>query len=144
MNGPPAPLVEELSHLGYALMRLLLQRAKEVFAKEGLSLLQAEVLRLVREGVNAPSRLAEHLEIQPSQVSHLLASLEEAGLVERRLDSEDRRRVLLHLTPKGEEAQKRFKEAWLAAYSQHLARLNPEELLLFRDLLGKLTEVERA
>ena len=144
MNGPPAPLVEELSHLGYALMHLLLQRAKEVFAKEGLSLLQAEVLRLVREGVNAPSRLAEHLEIQPSQVSHLLASLEEAGLVERRLDSEDRRRVLLHLTPKGEEAQKRFKEAWLAAYSQHLARLNPEELLLFRDLLGKLTEVERA
>ena len=144
MNGPPAPLVEELSHLGYALMRLLLQRAKEVFAKEGLSLLQAEVLRLVREGVNAPSRLAEHLEVQPSQVSHLLASLEEAGLVERRLDSEDRRRVLLHLTPKGEEAQKRFKEAWLAAYSQHLARLNPEELLLFRDLLGKLTEVERA
>ena len=144
MNGPPAPLVEELSHLGYALMHLLLQRAKEVFAKEGLSLLQAEVLRLVREGVNAPSRLAEHLEVQPSQVSHLLASLEEAGLVERRLDSEDRRRVLLHLTPKGEEAQKRFKEAWLAAYSQHLARLNPEELLLFRDLLGKLTEVERA
>ena len=144
MNGPPAPLVEELSHLGYALMHLLLQRAKEVFAKEGLSLLQAEVLRLVREGVNAPSRLAEHLEIQPSQVSHLLASLEEAGLVERRLDSEDRRRVLLHLTPKGEEAQKRFKEAWLAAYSQHLARLNPEELLLLRDLLGKLTEVERA
>jgi DNA-binding MarR family transcriptional regulator len=144
MNGPPAPLVEELSHLGYALMHLLLQRAKEVFAEEGLSLLQAEVLRLVREGVNAPSRLAEHLEVQPSQVSHLLASLEEAGLVERRLDSEDRRRVLLHLTPKGEEAQKRLKEAWLAAYSQYLARLNPEELLLFRDLLGKLTEVERA
>ena len=144
MNGPPAPLVEELSHLGYALMHLLLQRAKEVFAKEGLSLLQAEVLRLVREGVNAPSRLAEHLEIQPSQVSHLLASLEEAGLVERRLDSEDRRRVLLRLTPKGEKAQERLKEAWLAAYSQYLARLNPEELLLFRDLLGKLTEVERA
>jgi len=144
MNGPPAPLVEELSHLGYALMHLLLQRAKEVFAKEGLSLLQAEVLRLVREGVNAPSRLAEHLEVQPSQVSHLLASLEEAGLVERRLDSEDRRRVLLRLTPKGEKAQERLKEAWLAAYSQHLARLNPEELLLFRDLLGKLTEVERA
>jgi DNA-binding MarR family transcriptional regulator len=106
MNGPPAPLVEELSHLGYALMRLLLQRAKEVFAKEGLSLLQAEVLRLVREGVNAPSRLAEHLEVQPSQVSHLLASLEEAGLVERHLDPEDRRRVLLRLTPKGERGPK--------------------------------------
>lgn len=144
MNGPPPPLVDELSQLGYALMRHLLSRAKEVCAQEGLSLLQAEVLRWLREGVNTPSRLAEHLEVQPSQVSHLLASLEEAGLVERHLDPEDRRRVLLRLTPQGKKAQGRLKEAWLAAYSQHLARLDPEELLLFRDLLKKLTEVERA
>jgi len=140
MNGPPAPLVEELSRLGYALMRLLLARAKEVFAQEGLSLLQAEVLRLVKEGASTPSRLAEHLEVKPSQVSHLLASLEEAGFLERQPDLEDRRRVLLRLSPKGEEAQARLKEAWLAAYSQHLSRLDPQELLLFRDLLRKLTE----
>jgi len=141
MNGPPAPLVEELSRLGYALMRLLLARAKEVFAQEGLSLLQAEVLRLVKEGASTPSRLAEHLEVKPSQVSHLLASLEEEGFLERQPDLEDRRRVLLRLSPKGEEAQARLKEAWLTAYSQHLSRLDPQELLLFRDLLRKLTEV---
>ncbi|WP_448569638.1 MarR family winged helix-turn-helix transcriptional regulator [Thermus sp.] len=141
MNGPPAPLVEELSRLGYALMRLLFARAKEVFAKEGLSLLQAEVLRLVKEGASTPTQLAEHLEVKPSQVSHLLASLEEAGLLEREADPQDRRRVLLRLSPKGEEAQARLKEAWLAAYSQHLGRLDPQELLLFRNLLRKLTEV---
>jgi DNA-binding MarR family transcriptional regulator len=140
MNGPPAPLVEELSRLGYTLMRLLFARAKEVFAKEGLSLLQAEVLRLVKEGASTPTQLAEHLEVKPSQVSHLLASLEEAGLLEREADPQDRRRVLLRLSPKGEEAQARLKEAWLTAYSQHLSRLGPQELLLFRDLLRKLTE----
>ncbi|WP_135255668.1 MarR family winged helix-turn-helix transcriptional regulator [Thermus caldilimi] len=142
MNGPPLPLVEELSRLGYALMRLLLARAKEAFAREGLSPLQAEVLRLVREGVQLPSRLAEHLEILPSQVSHLLASLEEAGLLERHPDPEDRRRVLLRLTPQGEAVQQRLQEGWLRAYGQYLARLTPRELLLFRDLLRKLTEVE--
>ncbi|GAB5602560.1 MarR family transcriptional regulator [Thermus sp. FJN-A] len=143
MNGPPLPLVEELSRLGYTLMRLLLARAKEVFAQEGLSPLQAEVLRLVREGVHLPSRLAEHLEVLPSQVSHLLSSLEEAGLLWRHPDPEDRRRVLLRLTEKGEAVQRRLQEAWLRAYGQHLARLSPEELLRFRDLLRKLTEVER-
>ncbi|MFN3368704.1 MAG: MarR family winged helix-turn-helix transcriptional regulator [Thermus sp.] len=142
MNGPPPPLVEELSRLGYSLMRLLLARAKEVFAQEGLSLMQAEVLRLVQGGVDHPSRLAEHLEVLPSQVSHLLASLEEAGLLTRHHDSQDRRRVLLRLTPQGEAVQQRLQEAWLRAYGQHLARLSPEELLLFRDLLRKLTEVE--
>ncbi|MFN4071485.1 MAG: MarR family winged helix-turn-helix transcriptional regulator [Thermus caldifontis] len=144
MNGPPAPLVEELSRLGYTLMRLLLARAKETFAQEGLSLLQAEVLRLVKEGIQVPSRIAEHLEVLPSQVSHLLASMEEAGLLRRQPDPEDRRRVLLRLTPKGEAVQKRLQEAWLRAYGQHLARLSPEELNLFRNLLRKLTEVEGA
>ncbi len=144
MNGPPAPLVEELSWLGYALMRLLLARAKETFTQEGLSLLQAEVLRLVKEGIQVPSRIAEHLEVLPSQVSHLLASMEEAGLLRRQPDPEDRRRVLLRLTPKGEAVQKRLQEAWLRAYGQHLARLSPEELNLFRNLLRKLTEVEGA
>ncbi|MDM7324432.1 MAG: MarR family transcriptional regulator [Thermus sp.] len=144
MNGPPAPLVEELSRLGYTLMRLLLARAKETLAHEGLSLLQAEVLRLVKEGIQLPSRLAEHLEVLPSQVSHLLASLEEDGLLKRQPDPEDRRRMLLRLTPKGEAVQKRLQEAWLKAYGQHLARLSPEELVLFRNLLRKLTEVENA
>lgn len=143
MNGPPLPLVEELSRLGYALMRLLLARAKEAFAREGLSPLQAEVLRLVKEGVQLPSRLAEHLEVLPSQVSHLLASLEEQGLLERQPDPEDRRRVLLRLTSQGEAVQGRLQAAWLQAYGQHLARLSPEELHLFRDLLKKLTEVGR-
>ncbi|WP_038046070.1 MarR family winged helix-turn-helix transcriptional regulator [Thermus caliditerrae] len=143
MNGPPLTLVEELSRLGYALMRLLFARAKEVFAKEGVSPLQAEALRLVAEGVRLPSRLAEHLEVLPSQVSHLLASLEEAGLLERHPDPEDRRRVQLQLTPKGKAVQGRLQAAWLEAYRQHLSRLNTAELLAFRDLLKKLTEVER-
>ncbi|GAA6755660.1 MarR family transcriptional regulator [Thermus sp. 2.9] len=143
MNGPPASLVEELSQLGYTLMRLLFSRAKEVFAQEGLSLLQAEVLRLVKEGVRLPSRLAEHLEILPSQVSHLLASLEETGLLRRHPDPLDRRRVQLELTPEGEEVALRLKEAWLRVFGQALARLSEEELFAFRSLLRKLTEVER-
>ncbi len=144
MNGPPAPLVQELSQLGYTLMRLLLAQAKEVFAQEGLSLLQAEVLRLVKGGVNAPSRLAEHLEVQPSQVSHLLASLEEGGLLARELDPQDRRRVHLRLTPRGLEVAERLQAAWLSLFGQRLARLEAKELLLFRDLLRKLTGGEDA
>ncbi len=144
MNGPPAPLVQELSQLGYTLMRLLLAQAKEAFAQEGLSLLQAEVLRLVKGGVSAPSRLAEHLEVQPSQVSHLLASLEEGGLLARELDPVDRRRVHLRLTQRGLEVARRLEAAWLSLFGQRLARLEAPELLLFRDLLRKLTGGEDA
>jgi DNA-binding MarR family transcriptional regulator len=136
--------VQELSQLGYTLMRLLLAQAKEVFAQEGLSLLQAEVLRLVKGGVNAPSRLAEHLEVQPSQVSHLLASLEEGGLLARELDPQDRRRVHLRLTPRGLEVAERLQAAWLSLFGQRLARLEAKELLLFRELLRKLTGGEDA
>ncbi|AEB11786.1 MarR family winged helix-turn-helix transcriptional regulator [Marinithermus hydrothermalis] len=144
MKSPPAHLVEELSQLGYTLMRLLLTEAKEIFAQEGLSRLQAEVLKLVAEGINLPSRLAEHLEVQPSQISHLLASLEEAGLIERRLDPQDRRRVLLTLTENGVALQRRIEAAWHQVYGRRLSRLSPEELHAFRDVLRKLTEVDDA
>lgn len=140
MKVPPTSLVEELSQLGYTLMRLLLARAKEVFALEGLSPLQAEVLRLVAEGVQLPSRLAEHLGVQPSQVSHLLASLEEGGLLLRQPDPGDRRRVVLRLTDQGERVQRNLQRGWLEVYAQHLARLTPEELLVLQRLLRKLTE----
>ncbi len=140
-SGPPKALVKELADLGYALMRLLFQEAKEVFAQHGLSPQKSHLLTLLAQGVNLPSRLAEHLEVQPSQVSHLLAAMEEEGLLERAPDPEDRRRTLLRLTPKGEELHRKVEEAWLSAFARHLSRLEEEDLLRFRAILRKLTGV---
>ena len=82
MNGPPPPLVQELAALGYALTHALYTEAKELLVKEGLSPRKAHLLGLLAKGVDLPSQLAELREVHPSQVSHLLAALEEEGLVQ--------------------------------------------------------------
>ncbi|WP_337845156.1 MarR family transcriptional regulator [Thermus sp.] len=143
-SSPPKALVRELADLGYTLMRLLFQEAKEVFARYGLSPQKNHLLNLLAQGVNLPSRLAEHLEVQPSQVSHLLSAMEEEGLLERTPDPEDRRRTLLRLTPRGEALRREVEEAWLSAFARHLARLEEEEVLRFREILKKLTGVGHA
>ena len=94
--------------------------------------------------MDLPSQLAELLEVHPSQVSHLLAALEEEGLVERSPDPQDRRKVKLFLTPKGREAAARAEALWLAVFGRRLARLSPEEQAAFLRILRKLTEVEDA
>ena len=45
--------------------------------------------------------LADHLDVEPITLCRIVDRLEEAGLVERRRDPEDRRAWRLHLTPKG-------------------------------------------
>ena len=137
--------------MGYALTHALYTEAKELLAKEGLSPRKAHPLRplahllgLLAKGVDLPSQLAELLEVHPSQVSHLLAALEEEGLVERSPDPQDRRKVKLFLTPKGREAAARAEALWLAVFGRRLARLSPEEQAAFLRILRKLTEVEDA
>ena len=73
MNCPPPELVEALTQLGYRLMRLLFQEAKEAFAQLGFTPLQAEVLRRLSEGNPSPTQLAEEMEMSPSQTSSLLS-----------------------------------------------------------------------
>jgi len=65
----------------------------------GLSLAQWQALAYLarQEGVNQVT-LADRLEIQPITLARLIDRLQEAGLVSRRPDPDDRRAFLLYLT----------------------------------------------
>jgi DNA-binding MarR family transcriptional regulator len=67
-----------------------------------LTLAEVSVLaRLEREGANTPSALAEHERIRPQAMATTLAGLEERGLVDRRPDPDDGRRVVMTVTERG-------------------------------------------
>ena len=73
---------------------------------------QIRVLRLLlRQGAMSQKDVQDRLEIQPGSVSELMGKLEMKGLIERVRDTDDRRKVLLSLTARGEaaaqEAEKR-------------------------------------
>ena len=82
--------------------------------------------------------LAERLGIPPSRMVALVDHLEEAGLVERRPNPEDRRIRELHLTRKGKGSLERAKKIAIDYETQLCAGINREERETLIDLLQKL------
>jgi DNA-binding MarR family transcriptional regulator len=75
-----------------------------VDAAEGVSFLELAVLqRLERTGPSAPGTIAGDEGVTSAAVAATLTSLERAGLVHRARDPGDRRRVIVTITPSGQQ-----------------------------------------
>src|SRR5207249_8620883 len=103
-NGMPQPLGEVLEFLRliWALDHRMQTVSKRMEKTISLSGPQRIVLRIVGRlpGISA-GHLARILHIHPGTLTSLLDRLERRRLVRRRVDSDDRRRVLVELTPSG-------------------------------------------
>lgn len=82
--------------------------------------------------------LARALDISGPTLTHHLDSLEEAGLVVRRRDPDNRRAHIVELTTEGEAMFDRLRHAALA-FDDHLRRgLSADEVATLRGLLARM------
>ncbi len=114
---------QRLAAWRYALRRFL--GFSECAARRaGLSPSQHQLLLCVRgfpKGQPTVADLAEHLQIRHHSVVGLLDRCERAGLVRRRDHPQDRRRVLVSLTPRG----RRVLQSLTLVHLRELASLAP-------------------
>lgn len=98
--------------------------------KSHLTLSQFGALEaLLHLGPLNQKQLGEKMLTSGGNVVHIVDNLERAGLVERRKCKEDRRRMILHLTPEG-------KRVITKEFQQHLTDVMDEfETLSVKDLL---------
>lgn len=79
----------------------------EVFARHGLSIGEFDVLAALRRAgapfTMTPTALARLLMLSPAGMTNRLDRLEQAGLLERRPDPDDRRSSLVVLTDRGRD-----------------------------------------
>jgi len=95
-------------------------------------------LRQAPEGRATPSELAERLSLSTGAMTNRLDRLEQAGMVVRERDPQDRRSVLVHMTDKGRHV---FDEAVLAEAKEEeriVGVLDPEEQRRLNALLRRL------
>ncbi|MBQ9197449.1 MAG: MarR family transcriptional regulator [Clostridia bacterium] len=71
---------------------------------------QSRVLQLLDAGDISQKDLQDRLQIQPGSVSELITKLEFKGLLIRRRNESDRRKVLLSLTEEGRQAARAARE----------------------------------
>lgn len=140
MARPSAQVVTAAHELRIVLGQLV----RRLRAEYSFPVAQASVLsRLDREGAQTASGLAAAERVRPQSMAQTLAELESSGLIERRADPEDRRRIQIELTEQGRERvleERGKREGWLAAAIT--AELSPDEqqtLLAAVPLLRRLS-----
>ncbi|MFI6464000.1 MarR family winged helix-turn-helix transcriptional regulator [Streptomyces sp. NPDC050538] len=89
-----------------------------------------------RDGRRATD-LAAHYALDKSTVSRQVAALERADLIERRLDPEDHRVQVLHLTDAGRRILAQVTENRQAAFRERLADWPEEDLTRFAGYLER-------
>jgi DNA-binding MarR family transcriptional regulator len=121
------------------------QLMRRLRAEHRFSLSQGEVLgRLDREGTRSIGDLAIAVRVRPQSMTQTISDLEGDGLIARRADPADGRRILVELTEQGRdtlEADRRKREGWLArAITEDLSseeqRVLAQAIVLLRRLAG--------
>jgi DNA-binding MarR family transcriptional regulator len=101
---------------------------------------------LRRSGGMTPTEIAAAERIRPQSLTRLLSALDEDGLIARRADAADRRRIVIVLTPAGRRALEddmKQRDAWLAQAMTHALSPTEQELLrLAAQLMERLADVD--
>ncbi len=85
--------------------------------------------------------IQEELQVTKSAVSQMLDSLVGKGYVERKLDSNDRRRMCVTITPSGKEILKRFNVHANRIAEDVSARMGEQKVQQMFDLLNEFMDI---
>jgi DNA-binding MarR family transcriptional regulator len=135
----------DTTRLASELRMVLGHLMRRLRAEHRFSLSQGAVLgRLDREGTKSIGDLALAERVRPQSMTQTIGDLEADGLILRRADPSDGRRMLVELTERGHqtlEEDRRHREGWLArAISEDLSLAEQQVLTQALALLRRLAE----
>ena len=96
---------------------------------------------IARLGPLTAGRLAEESGLTTGAVTFILDRLEEAGMVTRRRDTEDRRRVWVEMVPSAQERLQCLQQPVAEEMRQVAQRFKADELAIVRDFMRQAKEV---
>lgn len=143
--GPPSLSMTPPSVLGlnaylmYALGKAARRRLQDRLTARGLRLWHLTVLALLSDlGPQMKTVLAARLDMNASDLVRIVDDLVKTGCVECDRDPEDRRRIVVRLTPEGGSALAELGADIASADDEVLAPLDAEERLLLSSLLRRV------
>lgn len=91
------------------------------------------------EGI-LPSEISDEMNISSARIAAVLNSLESKGLITRRIDPEDRRRVLVDLTEGGTALGEQYYHMILGVTTRMLATLGERDAQELVRIMGRLAD----
>jgi DNA-binding MarR family transcriptional regulator len=115
------------------------ERSMEAYEALGANPYHYSVLAVLEEGArDTQAKIADALGYDRSWLVGLLDELEEAGLIERKRDPEDRRRHLVSLNPAGKKRLAQLRAVSKKVEDDLLASLDAEQRAQLHELLLQL------
>jgi DNA-binding MarR family transcriptional regulator len=138
---PPHRITQLPSWLSGQVAAAATRLVAEALAADGLRRQHFIVLSaLAEQGAASQAALGRRLSIDRSDMHALLSELERDGFVARVRDQEDRRRILVALTPAGARTLKRLDKRVQAAQEALVAPLSAADRRELRRLLTRLVQ----
>jgi DNA-binding MarR family transcriptional regulator len=115
-------------------------RGRDAVQKGELSFAQYRLLRRLAEAPEGlpAGRLAVLAEVSSATITQMLDGLEKAGIAQRTRDGDDRRVVVVALTPEGRRLQARKEDELRRRWEAAFADAGEDELRIGRDVLMRL------
>lgn len=124
------------------MMTMLRKKEPNKFISESM---QGEVVTLhyimQHNGDVLPSEISNDMDVSSARVAATLNSLENKGYITRQIDKNDRRRILVSLTPNGKEIASKNKEKIIRIVSKMLSDLGEHDAKEFVRITGKLANL---
>ncbi len=130
---------ESVGNLMKRVMASIVHRADRQLDAHGLTSAQwGPLLRLHTAGRSTVAELARWLQVDAGAMTRLLDRLERKNLCKRVRSTEDRRVVMVELTPEGEVAIAQVPAVLAAVMNEHLAGFSTTEWLALKALLQRM------
>lgn len=122
----------------------VMSRFKPILAAHHLSEQQWRVIRVLGEaGELDATELAARASLLPPSLTRMLRTLEQRGLVSRRVDEQDRRRIVLTITPKCLDLICKLTIEGSSKFANLLNQFGPERWDQLLNLLNELSDLEK-
>lgn len=140
-NQETEAIINELMDLGYKLREVMFKLNPTIFKSE-LTLTQLIALQYICHIPNITLKeLADKLVIAQSSASELVDRLVKLNYVDRKISPEDRRKIILNLSPKGKKFIERHIEENKALFKNLISKLSLEEQRDYLKALQKFYKV---
>lgn len=113
-----------IRHSWHKISRMYNQKAKE----HGLTMSIGFILLIVDKEGTPSTQLGPRMGMEPTSLSRTLKTMQEKGLIFRKVDADDKRKVLIFLTDRGVEVRRDVKSVVLD-FNDKLADNIPQEKL---------------
>jgi DNA-binding MarR family transcriptional regulator len=110
-------------------------------AKIDITISIAFILMIIDKEGTPSTQLGPRMGMEPTSLSRTLKTMEETGLICRKFDGIDRRKVLIFLTDDGLKKRIETKKVIIDFNDQLSAKISPTKFKIFLDVMSRINSI---